>query len=107
LATNPFEDEDGRYFALINDEGQYSLWPTFADVPDGWSVVHGEDTRQACLDYIEKNWTDMRPNSLIRQMQEYEESKNLHAAVPAYIAPSPTSRPAAATAGELTETLPG
>ncbi len=76
MATNPFEDEDGRYFALINDEGQYSLWPVFADVPDGWTVVHGEDTRQACLDYIEENWTDMRPNSLIKAMNEYEESKN-------------------------------
>ena len=29
MATNPFEDEDGRYYALINDEGQYSLWPVF------------------------------------------------------------------------------
>jgi len=74
VATNPFEDEDGRYFALINDEGQYSLWPTFADVPDGWTVAHDEDTRQACLDYIEENWTDMRPKSLIEQMSKYEKN---------------------------------
>lgn len=68
MATNPFEDEDGRYFALINDEGQYSLWPVFADVPGGWAVAHGEDTRKACLDYIEQSWTDMRPKSLIEAM---------------------------------------
>jgi MbtH protein len=67
--TNPFENPDGSYFALINDEGQYSLWPTFVDVPDGWRIVHGEDSRQACLDYIEENWTDMRPASLIRDME--------------------------------------
>ena len=73
MATNPFEDEDGRYFALINDEGQYSLWPAFADVPDGWSVAHGEDTRKACLDYIEENWTDMRPKSLIEEMKKYDQ----------------------------------
>ena len=67
--TNPFENPDGSYFALINDAGQYSLWPTFVDVPDGWRIVHGEDSRQACLDYIEENWTDMRPASLIRDME--------------------------------------
>src|SRR6185437_14181467 len=69
VATNPFEDEDANYFVLINDEGQHSLWPVFADVPDGWRVIFGEDGRQECLDFIEKNWTDMRPNSLIRQME--------------------------------------
>jgi MbtH protein len=69
VATNPFEDEDANYFVLINDEGQHSLWPVFADVPDGWEIIFGEDKRQACLDFIEKNWTDMRPNSLIREME--------------------------------------
>jgi MbtH protein len=69
MATNPFEDEDANYFVLINDEGQHSLWPVFADVPAGWKVIFGEDKRQPCLDFVEKNWTDMRPNSLIRQME--------------------------------------
>ena len=67
--TNPFDDDSGRFYALINDEGQYSLWPTFADVPSGWRVVFGEDSRQAVLDYIEANWTDMRPLSLVRAME--------------------------------------
>lgn len=57
------------YFVLINDEGQHSLWPVFADVPDGWKVIFGEEGRQQCLDFIEKNWTDMRPNSLIKAME--------------------------------------
>src|ERR1700685_1801280 len=68
VATNPFEDPDAKYLVLINDEGEHSLWPVFADVPAGWEVIFGEDGRQECLDFIEKNWTDMRPNSLIRQM---------------------------------------
>jgi len=67
--TNPFDDEEGVFYALINDEGQYSLWPTFAEVPEGWEIVHGATTRQACLDYIEENWTDMRPKSLIAEME--------------------------------------
>jgi len=69
VATNPFEDPDAKYLVLITNEGQHSLWPVFADVPDGWEVIFGEDGRQECLDFIEKNWTDMRPNSLIRQME--------------------------------------
>jgi len=68
--TNPFEDENGTYHVLINDEGQHSLWPAFIDVPEGWTIVHKSDTRAACLEYVNQNWTDMRPNSLIRRMQE-------------------------------------
>ena len=43
-------------------------WPAFAEVPAGWKVVHGKDTRQACLDYVNENWTDMRPKSLADAM---------------------------------------
>ena len=67
--TNPFDDPDGSFFVLVNDEGQHSLWPAFAEVPAGWQVTFGEDSRAACLEYVEKNWTDMRPASLIAQMQ--------------------------------------
>ncbi|WP_040792270.1 MbtH family protein [Nocardia paucivorans] len=64
MSTNPFDDEDGRFFVLINNEEQYSLWPTFAEVPLGWRVVFGEDNRASCIEYVEKSWTDMRPKSL-------------------------------------------
>ncbi|GLW66569.1 protein mbtH [Actinomadura rubrobrunea] len=68
MSTNPFEDPEGRYLVLVNDEGQHSLWPSFADVPAGWTVVFGEDTRDACLAYVEENWTDLRPRSLVEAM---------------------------------------
>lgn len=68
--TNPFEDPDASYLVLANDEGQHSLWPVFADVPAGWTVAHGEASRDECLAYIEENWTDMRPKSLIKAMTE-------------------------------------
>ena len=42
--TNPFDDENGRFYVLVNDENQHSLWPTFADVPAGWTKVFGEDS---------------------------------------------------------------
>ncbi len=67
--TNPFEDENGTYHVLINDEGQHSLWPSFIDVPKGWTIIRKSDTRAACLEFINKNWTDMRPNSLIESMK--------------------------------------
>ncbi|AQA11915.1 MbtH family protein [Streptomyces samsunensis] len=66
--SNPFENPDGRYLVLVNEEGQHSLWPAFAEVPAGWTVAHGEDDRQACLDHINEHWTDMRPKSLITAM---------------------------------------
>lgn len=72
--TNPFEDETAEYFVLVNAEGQHSLWPAFADVPAGWSIAHERDTRQACLDYVEANWTDMRPKSLIAAMENEQTS---------------------------------
>jgi MbtH protein len=62
--TNPFDDPDGTYLVLVNAEGQHSLWPEFAAIPDGWTRVHGPAPRQSCLDHVEANWTDMRPNSL-------------------------------------------
>ena len=68
--TNPFEDEDGEYLVLVNDEGQYSLWPTFRAIPAGWIAVGPRGARQACLDYIEEHWTDMRPKSLIDHMEQ-------------------------------------
>ena len=66
--TNPFDDEEGEFCVLVNDEGQYSLWPTFKDIPAGWSAVGPRGARQECLDYIEHAWTE-RPKSLIAQME--------------------------------------
>ncbi|GGV23184.1 MbtH family protein [Streptomyces spectabilis] len=73
--SNPFEDADGTYVVLVNDEGQHSLWPTFADVPAGWTKVFGEAGRTECLEFVEQSWTDMRPASLISAMEAGVEAK--------------------------------
>jgi len=65
--TNPFEDQDGTYLVLVNDENQHSLWPSY--VPAGWRTAHGPTDRQSCVDFVERNWTDMRPQSLIDAME--------------------------------------
>lgn len=67
MSTNPFEDPQGRFLVLVNDENQHSLWPSFAEVPAGWRIAFGEDTREACLAYVEAHWTDLRPASLVAQ----------------------------------------
>jgi uncharacterized protein YbdZ (MbtH family) len=64
MATNPFEDEDGTYLVLVNDEEQHSLWPADIDVPAGWRVTLPAGSRAECLAYIEAHWTDLRPASL-------------------------------------------
>lgn len=67
MTVNPFDDENGVFYALVNDEEEYSLWPTFKSVPEGWSVAYGAPNgapRQQVLDWIDGTWTDMRPRSL-------------------------------------------
>ena len=71
--TNPFDDQNGTFFVLVNDEGQYSLWPGFMNIPAGWTTVHRPGSRQACLEYINQTWADMRPKSLITQMNQHEQ----------------------------------
>jgi uncharacterized protein YbdZ (MbtH family) len=68
MSTNPFDDDDGAFYVLINDEDQHSLWPAFAGIPAGWRVAYGEANRPACLDYVDANWADMRPKSLREAM---------------------------------------
>lgn len=58
--SNPFEASKDNFYVLMNEQGQYSLWPAFARVPAGWTKFY-EEGREACLAYIEANWTDMRP----------------------------------------------
>jgi MbtH protein len=62
--SNPFDNPDGEFFVLRNDEEQYSLWPAFVDVPSGWHVVSGPGARDAMVRYIDEEWVDMRPKSL-------------------------------------------
>ena len=66
--TNPFEDDNGRYVVLVNNESQYSLWPSFRPAPAGWTIVLPECSRQECVAWIESNWVDLRPKSLIDAM---------------------------------------
>ncbi|MEU4999090.1 MbtH family protein [Streptomyces sp. NPDC021622] len=74
--SNPWDDTEGTFSVLVNDEGQHSLWPSFATVPAGWTTVHGPASHQECLTYVEENWTDMRPKSLVEHYDRFTEVRS-------------------------------
>lgn len=66
------DDEEGEFLVLVNHERQYSLGPAYLEIPAGWSATGPRGRRQACIDWIDANWTDMRPASLVREMQAHQ-----------------------------------
>jgi MbtH protein len=68
MTGNPFDDDAGAFKILVNDEGQHSLWPESLDVPEGWRVTGVQGDRATCAAWVDRNWTDMRPLSLVRRM---------------------------------------
>ncbi|MHC4618923.1 MAG: MbtH family protein [Planctomycetota bacterium] len=64
------QNDTQRYKVVINHEEQYSIWPVGRENPLGWRSVGKSGTKAECLAYIEEVWTDMRPLSLRKRMQE-------------------------------------
>lgn len=58
------------YKVVINHEEMYSIWPADRENPLGWNDVGVSGTKRECLAYIEEVWTDMRPLSLRKKMEE-------------------------------------
>ncbi|MEL6351369.1 MAG: MbtH family NRPS accessory protein [Cyanobacteria bacterium J06627_28] len=52
------------YRVVISTEGRYSLWPAHKEIPWGWHADGTTGTKEDCLTYIAKTWTDMCPQSL-------------------------------------------
>ncbi|SEN52167.1 MbtH protein [Nitrosospira multiformis] len=68
--TSCFDREDGIFRVLVNDEEQYSIWPEWKAIPGGWRDTGVLGDKKTCLEHVEKVWTDMRPLSLRRFMDE-------------------------------------
>jgi MbtH protein len=67
----PEDEEDDRiYKVVVNHEEQYSIWFADRDLPAGWREAGKEGPKAECLAYIDEVWTDMRPLSLRKQMDE-------------------------------------
>ncbi len=62
-------EDTWRYNVVVNDEEQYSIWPIERAFPLGWREVGKSGSKAECLDYIKEVWTDMRPLSLRKRME--------------------------------------
>ncbi len=72
-----WEDREDNtiYKVVVNHEEQYSIWPAHRENPLGWNDVGKSGPKQECLDYIKEVWTDMRPLSLRKKMEEMERDR--------------------------------
>ena len=65
------EKEDTlTYKVVVNHEEQYSIWFVDREPPLGWRQVGKTGLKAECLAYIKEVWTDMRPLSLRKKMEE-------------------------------------
>lgn len=64
MNTTNSNDNETQYIVVISDEGRYSIWPSFKDIPWGWRAEQTAGSKEECLAHIQSVWTDMRPLSL-------------------------------------------
>jgi MbtH protein len=74
LSTSDEEDQT-VYKVVVNDEEQYSIWPAHRENPNGWRDAGKSGLKPDCLSYINEVWTDMRPLSLRKAMEEHQHSR--------------------------------
>jgi uncharacterized protein YbdZ (MbtH family) len=67
---DPDREDTTIYKVVVNHEEQYSIWPANKENPLGWRDVGKVGPKDECLAYIKEVWTDMRPLSLRRKMEE-------------------------------------
>jgi MbtH protein len=68
--NNEEKEDKTIYKVVVNHEEQYSIWPADGENPLGWKNVGKSGSKAECLAYIKEVWTDMRPLSLRKMMQE-------------------------------------
>ena len=73
-----WDDNDDKtiYKVVLNHEEQYSIWPADRENALGWKDEGKKGTKQECLEHIKIVWTDMRPLSLRKKMEEMEKNQN-------------------------------
>ena len=73
MSVHQADGEDTTiYKVVINHEEQYSIWPELSENPNGWTSVGVIGSKAECLNYIETAWTDMRPLSLRKAIEQME-----------------------------------
>jgi uncharacterized protein YbdZ (MbtH family) len=67
---DPDKEDTTIYRVVVNHEEQYSIWPEYKELPLGWKDVGVVGPKTDCLAHIKEVWTDMRPLSLRKKMEE-------------------------------------
>src|SRR5215813_15043822 len=67
---DPDREDTSIYQVVVNHEEQYSIWPEYKEIPLGWKSVGKVGSKAECLAHIKEVWTDMRPLSLRKKMEE-------------------------------------
>jgi uncharacterized protein YbdZ (MbtH family) len=71
MTYNSEKEDTTIYKVVVNHEEQYSIWPDYKEIPHGWTHVGEAGPKAECLAYIKEVWTDMRPLSLRKKMEEF------------------------------------
>jgi MbtH protein len=93
------QDDAATIFkVVVNHEGDYFIWPAERELPvAAWKDAGKKGTKQECLDYIKENWTDQRPLSLRKKMEEIAGENSPEAVKP----PQPSEEAAPETPAAL------
>lgn len=76
-SANEEREDNTVYKVVVNHEEQYSIWPADRENPLGWSDAGKSGPKEECLAYIKEVWTDMRPLSLRKRMEEDAQTREL------------------------------
>lgn len=68
--TRDTQEDTTIYKVVVNHEEQHSIWPAHREIPLGWFDAGKTGLKPECLEYIKEVWTDMRPLSLRKKMEE-------------------------------------
>jgi uncharacterized protein YbdZ (MbtH family) len=91
MTMSNHELEDTQVYKVVtNHEEQYSIWPHCKEIPRGWKHVGQVGSKTECLSYIKEVWTDMRPLSLRKAMEEF--SNNPPPALPPFDRNAPRAK---------------
>lgn len=73
------EDEADKttFKVVVNHEEQYSIWPADRENPLGWEDAGKIGLKPECLAHIKEIWTDMRPLSLRKHMNEIQTAREV------------------------------
>src|SRR3954454_19887007 len=74
MSYNSDKEDTAIYKVVMNHDEQYSIWLDYKEIPRGWKHAGKTGPKAECLAYIKETWTDMRPLSLRKKMEEFEKN---------------------------------